>query len=467
MPSRAEPTRRRSSPRRRVLTVARREFVATVTRKGYLIALVAMPALLAGFALLPTLTVTLSGGEEKLFGLKPADEVSVVGVVDLASPPVIRTASIDWHNADQAAAAAEGRILPEHLHPEESDLPEVLQGDRAALLRDHGGFDGSRRTELRLFDSVEEASGDEVFVIEPDWWETSLVTVRLPSERPLNPGAYAGRLTVGRLLRHSLIGDRIADEAVVARLLAVMETREEVIVEAGEAPPPGSLDQALGALVPLLFALFFSMMIFIASGYLLDGVGEEKENRVLEILLASVTAEELLLGKMIGLGAAGLLQSIFFAAVGLGPLLLLGGAGVGPLQVLGMFACVMLGFAMYASLMGASGAVASNRHEGRQISALWTMMAASPLFLLPAFMTGGDTPVSVVMSLFPPTAPIAMTLRLGAGEVAAWQLAASLALMAVTAWIAWRVGSRIFRVGILMTGARPSLRQVWGWVRRG
>jgi ABC-2 type transport system permease protein len=196
-------------------------------------------------------------------------------------------------------------------------------------------------------------------------------------------------------------------------------------------------------------------------------VGEEKESRILEILLASVTAEELLLGKMIGLGAAGLLQSLFFAAVGLGPLLLVGGAGVGIGDIFAMFLCATLGFAMYASLMGASGAVAGNRHEGRQISAFWTILAASPLFLLLVFMTGSDPPIAVALSLIPPTAPIAMTLRLGAGEVPMWQLGLSFALMSVTAYLAWRVGSRVFRVALLMTGARPSLRQVWGWIRHG
>jgi ABC-2 type transport system permease protein len=129
--------------------------------------------------------------------------------------------------------------------------------------------------------------------------------------------------------------------------------------------------------------------------------------------------------------------------------------------------CAILGFLMYASLMGASGAVAGNRHEGRQISVVWTLIAASPMFVLPAFMVGGGTPVAQAMSLFPLTAPIGMTLRLGVGDVATWQLVVSLVGMAATAWLAWRVGSRVFRVAILMTGARPSLRQIVRWMRDG
>jgi len=474
MPSSAEPTRRRSSPRRRIGTVARREFVSTVTRVGYLVTLVAMPALLAAVALLPTVGVALSGGEEQLLGIKSVGDMTHVGVVDLAVPPVVAEASIRWHNDDQGAARAEGRLLPEFLRAPESDLPEILRGDPALQNLDYGGFDSGRRIELRSYATVEEASAaaldgeiDEAFVLESNYWETSQTRVLLPVSRPLNPGAYSGKRAVARLIRHSVLSPRIEDPATLARMLQVMEVSEEILDPDDDALIPGSMDQALATLVPILFAMFFSMMIFVSSGYLLDGVGEEKESRVLEILLASVTAEELLAGKMIGLGGAGVLQSLFFAAVGLGPLLLLGGAGIGLLDVAAMFLCASLGFAMYASLMGASGAIAGNRHEGRQISAFWTLLAASPLFLLLAFMTGDDPPIVVALSLAPPTAPIAMTLRLGAGDVPMWQLGLSLGLMAATAYLAWRVGSRVFKVAILMTGARPSLKQIWAWARRG
>lgn len=475
MPSLAEPTRRRSSPRRRILTVARREFVATVTRIGYLVTLIAMPLLLAAIALLPTVGVALSGGEEQLLGMKRSSELTRVGVVDLAGPPVLLESSIRWHNDDQAAALAEGRRLPEHLREPESELPEIFRGDPDLANLDYGGFDDGRRIELRSFPSEAEAREatvagevDEVFVLAANYWATSQVTVLIPTERPLNPGAYSGKSSVVRLIRHSLLSPRIDEPAVLERMLHTLDVEEEILDPDNDGgSEPGSMDQALATLVPVLFAMFFSMMIFVSSGYLLDGVGEEKESRVLEILLASVTAEELLLGKMVGLGGAGLLQSLFFAAVGLGPLLFLGGAGIGLMDVGAMFLCATLGFAMYASLMGASGAVAGNRHEGRQISAFWTLLAASPLFLLLAFMTGEDPPIAVALSLAPPTAPIAMTLRLGAGEVPLWQLGLSLGLMAATAYLAWRVGSRVFRVAILMTGARPSLKQIWSWIRNG
>lgn len=469
------PSRQRSSISRRIATVGRREFVATVSRKGYILTLILMPVLMLGLVLLPSIGVALSGGEEKLLGLKPPDELTVVGVVDLASPTVIDHRWIDWHNEDQKAARAEGRQQPEWMRPKLT-LPPMLGGDADAAARDRGGLEPDSLLELRHYpdeaagrDAVRRGDASSAFILLADYRETSRAKVLIAKRSLLNPGIYPGHRAVARLVRKSLAAPYITDPRELDRLIQVMEETEEIVGVQGEPPPEAidareGFDETIRAIVPILFASFFAMLIFVSSGYLLDGVGEEKENRVLEVLLASLTPEELLLGKMLGLGAAGLLQTAFFAVVGLGPLLFFGLLGIGMGKLVLMLACGLLGFAMYASLMGASGAVAGNRHEGRQISAVFTLTAASPIFVMPAFLTG-ESSIASGMSLFPLTAPIAMTLRLGVGDVPAWQVVVSLVLMVGTAWLAWRVGSRVFRVAILMTGARPSLRQVWGWVR--
>lgn len=468
--------RRRSSSWRRIATVGRREFVSTVSRKGYLLTLLGMPLLMLGIALLPSVGVALSGGEERLLGLNPPDVRTVVGIVDLAVPAVVDPRWIEEHNADQVAAAREQRRKPE-WQVRRSPLPAVLGGDPDEAARDRGGLEPDALLELRRYG--DEAAGRlavrrgdvlAVYVLLPDWRRTSRARVLIAERNPLNPGIWPGQRAVARLLRKSLAAPLVADAFELDRLLQVMDEEEEIVGrEGGPEPATGPrepVDETLRAIVPALFASFFAMLVFVASGYLLDGVGEEKESRILEILLASVSAEELLLGKMAGLGVAGLLQTTFFAAVGLGPLLAFGLLGIGPSTLLLMLACGMLGFAMYASLMGASGAVAGNRHEGRQISAVFTLVAACPLFVMPVFLTGGGG-LAIGMSLFPLTAPIAMTLRLGTGDVPGWQAAASLVLMSATAWLAWRVGSRVFRLAILGTGARPSLRQLWTWARHG
>lgn len=474
------------SPDRRVSlaragVVARREFVATVTRKGYLLSLILLPLLVGFVSLLPAIAIALSGGSEALLGLKSPNDIMVVGVLDEAG--VVDDSWIAWHNADQRDAWSSRRMKPledqsESMLPEGAPMPDFVGTALEAQNRDRGGFDWDARITLQRFTDLDSArtavraeEASAVWHLAPDYLETGEARVLMPKLGPLNPGIYPGQLTIARLIRRSLIDEALPD-AVAARILRILDPKEEPIALEGEVAPADlspaeSMERTLQTLLPILFASFFSMMIFIASGYLLDGIGEEKENRVLEVLLASLLPEELLLGKIVGLGAAGLLQSAFFAGLGLGPMLFAGlvNISLGRLSLMLLF--TMLGYAMFASLMGASGAVAGNRHEGRQISAVWSLSAMSPMFLLPVFMSSPGKAIPVAMSFFPLTAPIAMTLRLSLGDVPAWQLVGSLAVMAATAVLAWRVGSRLFRVGILMTGSRPPLRVIWRWVRQG
>ncbi len=471
MPWTAE--RRRSLVKVRVVAV--REFTATVFRWGYLASLILMPAAMIGLSILPSVAIGLGGGPEKLMGLPDPTDETHVGVVDPTG--VVDDRWIDWHNEEQRVAAEASAPLSAAEIARVREAMEVPVPERflervASSRRKRGGFDDENRLvfqRLRDRASGEAAvlAGDlkAVFIVPHDWAATSKVTVLVSADG--NRGLYPGRLAMGRLLRKSVAGRHIADPDLLDRMVRVMDADLERLTAPGDEPRDSNLREVLDLLIPLLFAAFFTLSIFVSSGYLLDGVGEEKESRVLEVLLSSVTPEELLLGKMIGLGAAGLLQACFFAGVTFVPMATFGLIVVGVGTVGGMAACAALGFVQFASLMGATGAVAGNRHEGRQLSALWSLIAASPLFVLPLYLSDPGGAIAVGLSLFPLTAPVGMTLRLGLDQVPWWQLALGYTSMAATAWFAWRAGSRVFRVALLMTGARPPLRRIWTWVRSG
>ncbi len=453
---------------RRVLVVARHEFWSTVSRVGYIVTLIGMPIALVVITLLPALSIALSGGPQALTGLKDPDEVTVIGLVDEASPAAASPEAIAWHNQDQALAAEEKRAL--------SESPSQVDPASWRDSRDRGGFQPDARVEVRRYSDEEAATqavrtgeADAVWIFPSTYWRTPDVTILIGRTSPTKWRVHPGHRAIIRLARTSIAERTALDQASKDRLIKVLETEYKLVGLEGEADTDArtTRESFTALLMPAVFGSFFAFIIFVASGYLLDSVGEEKETRILEILLASVTPEDLLLGKMLGLGVAGLLQTLLMALLGLGPLIILGSLTLGLGQLLAMFVCAALGYAMYASLMGASGAIASNRIEGRQTSAAWTITASLPFFLFPVFIVEGEQLVAVVLSLFPLTAPVAMILRLGAGAVPAWQLMVSLATMTATAWLAWRFGSRVFRIAILMTGSRPPLRTIWSWIRTG
>jgi len=464
----------RTSPKR-IATVARREFVATVSRPGYIATLLLLPLLMAFIAVLPAIAIALAGGTSEIMGLQPPGEISVIGVVDDTGHDIINDAFLSWHNADQESAAAQGRERPAGEEVLGDKLPEFLKDKQLTDRSDYGGFDEAWRIELRRYPDVDAARSaiirDEakaVYVFGDDWMETGQVRSLLPERGAMSVALFPGKLAVARLVRKSIAAPSMADARMVERLLKVMETYEETVRDPSkeaEDDPENALDQGIAMVLPVLFASFFSLSIFVASGYLLDGIGEEKENRVLEVLLASLTPEELLLGKIVGLGGAGLLQTSVLLVLGLIPMLAMGALSLGFGTIAAMALCAALGYIEYAAVMAASGAVAGNRQEGRQISAVFTLTASSPMFVLPVFMAAADGGVATFLSMFPPTAPMAMTMRLGLGDVPGWQLAVSVIGMAACGWLSWRVGSRVFRVAILLTGARPPLHRIWEWVR--
>ena len=128
-----------------------------------------------------------------------------------------------------------------------------------------------------------------------------------------------------------------------------------------------------------------------------------------------------------------------------------------------------LGYLFYASLMTGIGAVTNNMREAQQFAFMFTFANFIPFIMLSMIMSHPDSGVAVALSLFPPTAPVTMMLRLAipSSSVPAWQIALSIALLAAAAWLAVRAAARVFRIGLLLYGKTPNLPEILRWARSG
>ncbi len=223
-----------------------------------------------------------------------------------------------------------------------------------------------------------------------------------------------------------------------------------------------------GFLLPFALGFLLAMSIVLGGQYLLQGVGEEKESRILESLLCSVSSDELLMGKLLGLGSVGLtLVAVWVTAGATSAVGLLSSAGLTlspSLLALGL-AYFLCGYLFYGAIMLSIGALASNLREATQISGYLTMLNVCPFWVLVKFLNDPTGTLPVVMSLFPPTAATSMMLRLSAANVSgavipAWQIALSLGLLAASAVGMLLVGSRLFRLGMLLHGKTPNLPEI-------
>jgi ABC-2 type transport system permease protein len=303
----------------------------------------------------------------------------------------------------------------------------------------------------------------EYFIIPPDYISTGVVG-RYTMQKELYPPPTIMTAINTFLLKNLLAGQVPASTA--ARIEAPLNLVTVTLTATGEvAPEQGGFGNFV---FPGVFSILLVLAIIFSSTYLLQGLGEEKENRLIEILLSSVSTRQLLTGKVLGIGTAGLVQVVVWVVSA--PLLLnLASSSIGgfisTIQLPAHFLILgivyfILGYLLFAVISASVGAISSNSREGQQLVALFTLPAVSPLWFISLLMIFPNNPVWIGLTIFPLTAPVAVMIRLGVTDVPAWQLAASIAALVVSIVGVLLITIRVFRAFLLMYGKRPNLGKV-------
>jgi len=216
--------------------------------------------------------------------------------------------------------------------------------------------------------------------------------------------------------------------------------------------------------------MIFYLVITMTGGFMLQSVSKEKENRTIEVLLLSVRPRDLMLGKILGLGVVALLQM----AVWGGAMLLFGGVSLNGLSSLGLpegffvwaLLYFVLGYLLYASLLGALGALAPSTREGTQFTFLVMSPLFIPLMLNSALIEAPNSGLTVFLSLFPLTSPVTMITRLASGPVPIEQLVLGLAILAITTYGIIVYSARFFRADTLLSFNTLNFKRLLQEIRR-
>ena len=336
-----------------------------------------------------------------------------------------------------------------------------------------GGFSGYTTqgpTILNRYDTSADATHAlldkeivEYFIIPGDYIATGNINrFTLEKELETPPGTAAA---IKNFLTSNLLSGKVPEEitVIIESPLRITITR---LTETGEV----ATDQGgyANLLVPAIFALLLALSLSFSSAYLLQGLGEEKESRLIEVLLSSVSTRQLLTGKVLGLGAAGLIQVAVWL-ISLPLLLNLASSTFGgffsdiqlPVNFL-VFGVIyfILGYLLFAVISAGIGAIAPNAREGQQLATIFTLTAIVPLWFSSPLMFFPDSPIWIALTIFPLTAPVEVMLRLGVSGVPAWQLAVSIVVLALTiAGLLW-LAIRVLRTYLLMYGKRPALGEI-------
>jgi len=222
--------------------------------------------------------------------------------------------------------------------------------------------------------------------------------------------------------------------------------------------------------VPFAVLMIFYLVITMTGGFMLQSVSKEKENRTIEVLLLSVRPRDLMLGKILGLCVVALLQM----AVWGGGMLIMGGVSISGLSGLGLpdgffvwaLLYFVLGYLLYASLLGALGALAPSSREGTQFTFLVLSPLFIPLFLNSALIQAPNGALTTFLSLFPFTSPVTMITRLAAGNVPIEQLLLGLVILAITTYGIIVFSARFFRADTLLSFNALNLKRIVQEIRR-
>jgi ABC-2 type transport system permease protein len=358
--------------------------------------------------------------------------------------------------------------------------PTVVEITTIGYVDEAGGFDQyttQGNIELVGFDTQDEAtaaliSGDvsEYFIIPADYTSTGLINrYTLARELETPPSITTA---IKNFLTSNLLAGKVPSETVelVEKPLSLVTTR---LTETGEvAAEQGGFGNLI---IPGVFSLLLALSLQFSCVYLVQGLGDEKESRLIEVLLSSVSTRQLLIGKVLGLGVAGLVQvSVWLASL---PLLLnlassTFGGFFSEIQlpanfiVLGMVYFI-LGYALFAALSAGIGAISPSAREGQQLIPMFTLLLFVPLWFSSILFVFPDSPLWPVLTIFPVTAPITVMLRLGVTGVPAWQLAVSILVLALSIVGVLLLAIRVFRTYLLMYGKRPSWGEIFRNLRSG
>ena len=296
------------------------------------------------------------------------------------------------------------------------------------------------------------------YIIPPDYLSSGDITNVRPDFNPLGSSGQSHWLKT--ILTYNLLSK---DPELAARINEPANVHPNPL----SAAPQREESNMLTFFLPYAVTMLFYIIILSAASLLLSSVAKEKENRMMEILLVSVTPRQLLTGKIVALGMVGLLQTIVWVGTGR---ILLARSGttfnlpiafqLPPSFLIWGLIFFVLGYAVYASLMAGLGALVPNLREASQATILVIFPLIIPIVLLSVLINDPNGTLAVILSLFPLTSPVTMMTRLSAGNVPLWQTTLSAILLAVTAVMIVRSVARMFRAQTILSG-QPFSRKLF------
>ena len=405
----------------KLFMVARWEFTEKIRTKAFLVALFLTPILTVAFSVIPTLLATKESDEAKTFALydgtgllsKTVQETITSKYVLKNGKPMYQLVPAVGTNLDKIITEYKQRVLSQEFVGI-FIIPSSIKKDRKLL-----------------------------------YYSPNIANVR-EIER------------IGNVIEKLIIEDGLrknnVDIAQYREISTPLDTELIKVTKDGKTEESDFLKQFMGAYA----SLFLIIILITTTGQaLVRSLLEEKNNRIMEILLSSCSSRELMFGKLLGLGGLGLVQGGVW-----GILAVIAGSQIGSgviitshLPIILLYA--ILGYLFYASLMIGIGSTATTEQEAQNITGYIIMLSVMPFMFIMVLLENPNGTMAKVLSYIPFLTPSIMTFRISVQTPELWEILMSIAIMLLSIAGVIYLSSKIFTVGILSYGKRLTLAEVW------
>ncbi|MGD8535055.1 MAG: ABC transporter permease [Candidatus Aminicenantes bacterium] len=436
---------------RKILSVIKREYIQIVRTKGFIIGTILGPVMMVAILVVPVIMSTVA-----------VDKQEIIGVVDLSReifPDLDRKLGQEDYKLDDGSrryVLKKTELLPgASVDGLKKELNEkVLNEELSAYILIPEDVLEVEDTETAA--KREKSEGRDMEYVAQH-------TTDIQELAELNE-ALNSVIIEKRLRKEGLDPQKVSQYIKRVRLTPIKVTKK------------GEEKDTMGTfMVSYFLALILYMAIFIYGSVIMRGVIEEKSSKVVEVILSSLRPFQLMLGKILGIGAVGLTQFSIWAVFGLAATqysqrLIPAGAGFNlvriPTYIFVYFVVFfILGYFLYATFYAAVGSMVNSEKEAQQLVMPITMFLILPLLLLIFVIRSPDSALSVFLSMFPLFAPIIMMLRVSVLLPPFIQIGGAIILLILAVLVMAWLAAKIFRVGILMYGKPPKFAEVVRWLR--
>ncbi len=409
------------------MAVARWEFIEKVKTKAFIIGLFMTPLIMGIFTVVPALLADKGDEKTKTFGV--IDEThSFTTVIN---------------------AQMLGKFKLDNGKPNYS-IKEIND-------------ENTEMEHLKILGTAQLASGEieGYFIIPKDVLEKGKIEYRAE-----NVGNARDQNRFSKVPEDIIIEQRLRsygyDAPKIRKLMTEIDIKTFKVSKHGEEKESGFMETFMTGYVFIMMLMF---LVLSTGQMLIRSVIEEKANRIVEVLVSSCSSQELMSGKIIGLSLLGLTTVAFWGLIMAAVNFATPVTFVTIDNLILLFAYFILGYFMYVGIFIIAGSTVSTEQEAQQMTGYITIFLVLPIAFAVPLMFNPDSMLVKILSQIPLLIPTMMALRLSVRAPEWWEIALSLTTLVVTIYGLMWVAGKVFRIGILITGKKPSLKEIYGWLK--